>query len=329
MAFPASIVKSLRSLSGVRVWENAPLAPFTTMGTGGKAGLLVTVEDVAAVVSSLHVLECEGMSWICLGAGSNFLVADEGYPGVIVKLGEGFQYVEGLPECAPPGSGFLIVTAGAAAPLPRLAAATAEVGLAGLDFACGIPGTVGGAVAMNAGAYGRSLVDVLEEVELASASGAHRLPARELDCGYRFCNLPPATVVTAARFKLTPGDSEVVLECHRAILHRRRVVQPQGVRTFGSTFKNPSGEGAGRLIDAAGLKGVRRGGAEISKVHANFLVNLGDATTADVLALMGLMREEVERSCGVVLEPEVRLIGCRFPWEPPGDDPQEQPGRDG
>ncbi len=328
MAFPTSIVNSLRSLSGVRVWENAPLAPFTTIGTGGKAGLLVTAEDVAAVVSTLHVLEDEGVPWICLGAGSNFLVADEGYPGVIVKLGAGFQYVEGLSDCVASGAAVL-VTAGAAAPLPRLAAAAAEAGLAGLDFACGIPGTVGGAVAMNAGAYGRSLVDVLDEVELASGSGSYWLAAGELDCGYRFCNLPSACIVTAARFRLTPSEAEVVQECHRSILRRRRTVQPQGVRTFGSTFKNPSGEGAGRLIEAAGLKGVRRGGAEISTVHANFLVNLGDATTADVLALMSLMREEVERNCGVVLEPEVRLIGCRFPWEAPGGDPQEQPDRDG
>jgi UDP-N-acetylmuramate dehydrogenase len=182
---------------------------------------------------------------------------------------------------------------------------------------------------MNAGAYGRSLVDVLEEIELASAAGAFWLPADKLDCGYRFCRLPPASIVTTARFRLSASEADAVLECHRTILRKRRSAHPQGVRTFGSTFKNPSGEGAGRLIEAAGLKGVRRGGAEISRVHANFLVNLGDATTADVLALMSLMREEVERSCGVVLEPEVRLIGCRFPWELPGGDSQERPDRDG
>lgn len=315
MALSASTFKSLQALTGVRLWPNAPLAPLTTIGTGGRAGLLLTADDLPALVSVLGLLERDQVTWICLGAGSNFLVADEGYPGVIVKLGESFQYVKGLPECTSTTNGSVIVTAGAAAPLPQLAAAAAEAGLAGLDFACGIPGTVGGAVAMNAGAYGRSLVDVLEEVEVASSSGVKWLPAAALDCGYRYCNLPAGTIVTSARFRLTRDDAQAVLKCHHSILQQRRRVQPQGVRTFGSTFKNPSGQGAGRLIEAAGLKGVRRGGAEISRVHANFVVNLGDATTADVLALMSLVREEVQKSCGVVLEPEVRLVGCRFPWE--------------
>jgi UDP-N-acetylmuramate dehydrogenase len=329
VALPAAILKSLRALDGVRLWPNAPLAPFTTIGTGGKADLLVTVNDVAATVTVLELLDGQGIPWICLGAGSNFLVADEGYAGVIVKLGEDFQYVKGLPACASAGGDVVIVTAGAAAPLARLAAVTAEAGLAGLDFACGIPGTVGGAVAMNAGAYGRSLVEVLDEVQMVSGSGVHWLPAAELDCGYRYCNLPAKSIVTAAQFKLAPSDADVVLECHRSVLRRRRGAHPQGVRTFGSTFKNPSGGGAGRLIEAAGLKGVQRGGAEISRVHANFLVNLGDATTADVLALMSLMRQEVERSSGVVLEPEVRLIGCRFPWQCGTGDPEGLPDRDG
>jgi len=329
MALSASTLKSLRSLTGVRLRPDAPLAPLTTIGTGGRAGLLLTADDLSVLVLVLTLLERERVAWICLGAGSNFLVADEGYPGVIVRLGESFQYMDFLPDCASTGNGSVIVTAGAAAPLPRLAAAAAEAGLAGLDFACGIPGTVGGAVAMNAGAYGRSLADVLEAIEVASSSGVKWLPAAALDCGYRYCNLPAGTIVTSARFRLTHDDAQAVLECHRSILQQRRRVQPQGVRTFGSTFKNPSGQGAGRLIEAAGLKGVRRGGAEISRVHANFVVNLGDATTADVLALMSLMREEVQRSCGVVLEPEVRLIGSRFPWELSSGEPPGLPQRDG
>jgi UDP-N-acetylmuramate dehydrogenase len=330
MALPDSICQSLHALEGVRVWRDAPLGPFTTIGTGGKAGLLATVADTRAAVSVLREVEKHAVPWVCLGAGSNFLVADGGFAGVVIKLGEGFEYADGLPSCPAPGTGPVLVTAGAACSLPRLAAAAAEAGLAGLDFACGIPGTVGGAVAMNAGAYGRSLVDVLVDVQLATAGGERWMPASELDCGYRFCNLPPCSIVCAARFRLIPGEAETVLECHRTILRRRRSVQPQGVRTFGSTFKNPAQTGAGRLIEGAGLKGVRRGGAEISKVHANFLVNLGDATTADVLALMSLMREEVERSCGVLLEPEVRLIGCGFPWDSstdglPGSPDSEDP----
>ena len=328
MALPKQLVESLRAVDGVRVWADAPLAPFTTIGTGGKAGLLVTCTDTPAVVATLALLEDGAEQWICLGAGSNFLVADDVYPGGVVKLGREFQYVEGL-VCPASSSEPVVVTVGAAASLPRVAAAAAEVGLAGLDFACGIPGTIGGAVAMNAGAYGHSFVEVLEEVELAAASGAAWVPAPSLDCGYRHCNLPRGSIVTAARLRLTAGAAAEVLECHRETLRKRRVAQPQGVRTFGSTFMNPSGEGAGRLIDAAGLKGVRRGGAEISNVHANFLVNLGDATTADVLALMDLMRGEVKRTCGVELEPEVRLIGSCFPWESSVADSQEPPDSHG
>jgi UDP-N-acetylenolpyruvoylglucosamine reductase len=184
-------------------------------------------------------------------------------------------------------------------------------------------------VAMNAGAYGYELADIAQEVEVATASGSCWLPAADLDWGYRCCRLPAGVVITAVRFGLTPGDPAEILTNHRSILRRRRTVQPQGVRTFGSTFKNPSGGAAGRLLDAAGLKGVRRGGAEVSSVHANFLVNLGDATTADVLALMSLMREEVHRTSGVWLEPEVSLVGSRFPWESSVADPQGLPNVDG
>ncbi len=329
MDLPAAAYEALRALDGVRIWRDAPLAPFTTIGTGGKAAALVTVANTRAAVGVLAVAEAHELQWVCLGAGSNFLVADAGFQGLVIKLGEDFEFVEGLPACAAPGAEPVVLTVGAAASLPRLAAATAEAGLAGLDFACGIPGTVGGAVAMNAGAYGKALQDVLVDVQFATASGDFWISASELDCGYRFCNLPAGSIVCAARFELVPSETEVVLECHQSILRKRRTVQPQGVRTFGSTFKNPAQTGAGRLIEAAGLKGVRCGGAEVSKVHANFLVNMGEATTADVLALMGLMRERVEKDCGVVLEPEVRLVGCEFPWDSSPSEPGEPPRSDG
>ena len=175
---------------------------------------------------------------------------------------------------------------------------------------------------MNAGAYGSSLVDVVTEVELADAEGVRWVPASEFAWGYRCCGLPQGAVVTAARFELVPGDCGELMECQRTTLRKRRNVQPQGVRTFGSTFKNPSGGAAGRLIDAAGLRGERLGGAEVSSVHANFVVNLGEATTSDVIALMCRMRERVHQTCGVLLEPEVKLVGAVFPWESSGADPQ-------
>ena len=329
MAASSSLSRELRAVRGVRVWKDAPLAPFTTIGTGGKAKLLVTAADTAGVVAALKILEAHGVPWFCLGAGSDLLVADEGYPGVALKLDQGFQYVEGLPTEPRRDCGPVVITVGAGVYLARLAAVTAEAGLAGLEFACGIPGSVGGGVAMNAGAYGRSLVDVVREVELAGAEGARWIRAEELQWRYRCCSLPKEMVVTAVRLELTPGDCTELLECNRVTLRKRRSVQPQGVRTFGSTFKNPSGGAAGRLLDAAGLKGERRGGAEVSSIHANFLVNLGDASTSDVVALMCEMRERVHQTCGVLLEPEVRLVGAVFPWESSDAGRQGLPAADG
>lgn len=290
--------------------------------------MLVTVREVAALAQTLRTLDASGIEWFCLGAGSNLLVADRGYDGVVVKLDESFHYVEGLPE---PGRGdcqTVILTVGAASFLARLAAVVAEAGLTGMEHACGIPGSVGGGVAMNAGAYGWCMRDVVREVQIVTASGAAWVPADGLEWGYRFCRLPRRSVVTAVRIALEPSDCSVVLECQRGLLRQRRVKQPRSARTFGSAFKNPRGQHAGRLVEAAGLKGVRRGGAEISSVHANFLVNLGDATTADVLVLMALMRQGVERMSGIALEPEVKLLGSAFPWDSPGG-PTEPPPIDG
>ncbi len=182
---------------------------------------------------------------------------------------------------------------------------------------------------MNAGAHGWSLAQVVEQVEVASASGVRWLSADALEWGYRFCRLPERSMVTAVRLLLTSGDRTAILDHHRSLLRTRRTTQPRAVRTFGSVFKNPPGETAGRLLEVAGLKGVRRGGAEVSTVHANFVVNLGDATTTDVLALMTLMRQGVQRTSGISLESEVRLLGASFPWESLSPDAQELHSRDG
>ncbi len=281
----------------------------------------MTVLDSGALAAALQAVEDEDIPWLCLGAGSNLLVADEGYPGVVVKLDEGFHYVEGLPS---PGDGRaagdeVVVTVGGGAYLARLAAVVAENGLAGLEFACGIPGSVGGGVAMNAGAHGRWLGDVAAAVECTDKTGAVWLDGDDLQWSYRHCSLPEKAVVTAVKLRLERGDSQEILDRHRALLRARRSFQPRGMRTFGSVFKNPPGDAAGKLLDEAGLKGVRRGGAEVSSVHANFIVNLGDATTADILALMTIMHDTVLRTAGVSLEPEVRLLGAAFPWKPDGE----------
>ena len=322
-----SLIQELRAIEGARLWTNAPLAPFTTIGTGGRAGLLVTVATPSALALVLGGVEGAGIPWLSLGAGSNLLVADQGYSGVLIKLDEDFQYLEGLPDRAGerPAGEEMRLTAGAGAYLARLSAVVAEAGLSGLEFSCGIPGSVGGGVAMNAGAHGSSMANVVEAVEFVSASGISWVSAEALEWSYRSCGVPRGSVVTAARLRLVSGDAESILQFQRALLRTRRQTQPRGNRTFGSVFKNPPGESAGRLLDAAGLKGVHRGGAEVSTVHANFVVNMGDATTADVLALMGLMRQGVHRMSGILLEPEVKLLGAPFPWESPSRELSAEP----
>jgi UDP-N-acetylmuramate dehydrogenase len=168
---------------------------------------------------------------------------------------------------------------------------------------------------MNAGAHGQSVADVVEAVQIVSPRGVAWVLDRDLEWGYRYCGLPQDAVVAAVRLRLTRGDSQEILQNQRSLLRSRRQSQPRGARTFGSVFKNPAGCSAGRLLEEAGLKGVRRGGAEVSVVHANFIVNTGDATTSDVLTLMVLMRQGVERMHGIRLEPEVKLLGSAFPWD--------------
>ena len=325
-------------MHGVTAALDAPLAPLTTIRTGGSADLLLTVDDAESLTGVLKLLRSHELSWYCLGAGSDLLVADDGYRGAVIRLGEAFQYANGLPDAWPESGvqagsadeeSLVEVTAGGACGLAEFSSLVAGAGLAGLEFACGIPGSIGGGIATNAGAYGRALADVLSEVRLATAEGAGWIDVDELGWEYRHCRLPAETVVTAGRFALTRDDPAIVQERHCSILDMRRSVQPQEVLTFGSTFKNPSGGAAGRLLDAAGLKGERRGGAEVSKVHANFVINLGDASTADVLALMDHMRQRVYENSGVLLEPEVRLLGADFPWESPTEGSRWIPSADG
>ena len=293
----------------MRLWPRAPLAPFTTIGVGGRAGLLVSVGVPEALETVLDVLVSTEVPFAVVGAGSNLLVADGGYHGVVVKLEEGFHYVD------PPETAGGALVAGAGLPLPRLATYAADAGLSGLEWSCGIPGTVGGGVAMNAGAHGVCMADVVEALELVGPGGTDWVTADELEWSYRHVELPPATFVTAVRLGLRPGGRDEVLARHRSLLRLRRQSQPRGVRTFGSAFRNPQGGSAGRLLEAAGVKGLRRGGAEVSHVHANFIANVGEATCADVLILMGMMRDTVRQRFDVVLEPEVRLLGAPFPWE--------------
>ena len=282
------------------VTRDAGLASRTAIRVGGPADLLVRPadpDDLAALLRACRELE---VPLLALGGGANLLVADRGVRGVVVKLPARFGEERADGDV-------LVLSAGA--PISRLVSQAQQLGLVGCEFAAGIPGTLGGAVAMNAGTRAGEMCDIVRRVELATADGAGWLPAAALRFGYRTAHLPPGAVVTRVEIELRPGDVAASAAVMRADVERRRATQPLAQPTFGSTFRNPPGDHAGRLIEAVGLKGHRAGNARWSVVHANFIVNLGGATARDVLALVNLARGRVRERFGIVLEPEVRLAG--------------------
>ncbi len=254
-------------------------------------------DDLAAVLRASRAL---GVPFLVLGGGSNLLVADRGVRGLVLRLPPGF----GAESAAPP---LLVLSAGA--PTSRLVARAEENGLVGCEFVAGIPGTLGGTVAMNAGTRAGEMKDIVRRVEIATADGSGWVPGASLRFAYRAAELPCGGVVTRVEIELHTGDVEASRAVMRADVERRRATQPLDRPTFGSTFRTPPGDHAGRLIEAVGLKGHRVGTATWSTVHANFVVNLGGATARDVLDLVNLARARVKDAFGVLLEPEVRLAG--------------------
>ena len=297
------------------VERDYPLARLTTIRTGGPADLFARPATEAALTGLLAWAGREGIAIGIVGSGSNLLVADDGFHGLALKLdGE-------LSEVAREGTR---VVCGGGARLPSATAKTARWGLAGLEFGINIPGTVGGAVRMNANAYGGELARVLEWVEVCTPDGVDRRPPEELGFEYRRSNLGPEEVVSRASFALADGDPEAIKETLAGMRGKRREAQPSGIKTFGSTFKNPddpraAGRSAGQLLEAAGCRGLQVGGARFSDKHANFVENTGTATTADVLELMAEGRRRVHEHVGVELEPEVQVLGA-VQW-PAGWDP--------
>jgi UDP-N-acetylmuramate dehydrogenase len=287
---------------GAAVRFEVSLARFTSLRVGGPADALASPPDREALARCLAICAEHRVPLCVLGNGFNTLVRDGGVEGLVLRL-SAFRALRRE------ASGELMAEAGVTH--ASLARHCAEHGLAGLEFAAGIPGTVGGWVAMNAGVPGREVKDVVRAVEVMDAAGARRcIPAGELGFAYRSARgLRPGSVVVAAAFRVRPcPPAEVQAEIDRH-LERRARTQPLDVPSCGSVFVNPPGDFAGRLIEAAGLKGRRVGGAEISDLHANFIVNRGGASAADVLALIELAREQVRARTGVSLEPEVRIVG--------------------
>jgi UDP-N-acetylmuramate dehydrogenase len=289
--------------------RDAPLAPRTAVRVGGPADLLVRPADPDALADLLRAARELAVPLFVLGGGANTLVADAGFRGVVLRLPHDFPGESAEGER-------LVLCAGA--PTTRLWARAHQRSLAGVEFVAGIPGTLGGCTAMNAGTRIGEMKDVVERVELATAEGAGFVPASALAFRYRHAELPAGAVLTRVGFRLRPASPPELAESERLMQEdrdRRRRTQPYDKPTFGSTFTNPPGAYAGRLIEEAGLKGHRVGNAVLSPMHANFVSNLGGATAADVLALMRLARERVRERTGIVLETEVRLVGAFRPEE--------------
>jgi len=291
-----------------------PLARLTTVRTGGAADWFARPPDREGLAALLAWAGEEGLEIGVVGSGSNLLVADQGFRGLVLKLDGDLATVVRDGERLLCGGG---------ARLPSAAARAAGWGLSGLEFGVNIPGTVGGAVRMNANAYGGQLARVLEWVDVVTPAGSDRRAPEQLGFSYRSSNLGPHEVVARAGFALDAADPEQVKATMAAMRERRHEAQPSGIKTFGSTFKNPDheragGRTAGQLLEAAGCRGLQVGGARFSEVHANFVENAGEATTAEVLELMAAGRRRVHERFGVELEPEVQLLGeVRWPdgWE--------------
>ena len=281
------------------------LARLTTVRTGGPADWFARVGSVERLGQLLAWADAGGIDVGVVGSGSNLLVADDGFRGLVLKLDGDLSTIE--------RDGDRVVCGGGAR-LPQASARAARWGLTGLEFGVNIPCTVGVAVKMNANAYGGELGKVLEWVEITTARGSERRAPEALGFEYRRSNLRPREIVSRASFGLEPAESDEVKATLAGMREQRRAAQPSGIKTFGSTFKNPGdpraeGRTAGMLLEAAGCRGLRVGGARFSEKHANFVENMGEATTADVLELMREGRRRVRERFGVELEAEVQLLG--------------------
>jgi UDP-N-acetylmuramate dehydrogenase len=304
----SSLSERVALLDGCEVKAGEPLAPFTSVRVGGPAEALVRPRSPEALVALLRLAREEGAPVSILGGGANTLVGDGGVRGVTVRLpGDLF------PEVADLGEDEGRLTLGAGAAIVRLINQMRANGLVGAEFLAGIPGTLGGAVAMNAGTKNGECFRVVEAVEVATVDGVGWLTKARIPHAYRHSELPPGGVVTRARFVLPKGDLVASKQAMDKDLAYRKSTQPLSQPNFGSVFTNPPGDFAGRLIEKVGLKGHTLGRAQVSTLHANWIVNLGGATARDVLGLITLMQERVRAETGVELKPEVKRVGEFLP----------------
>jgi UDP-N-acetylmuramate dehydrogenase len=295
-------LRVLREGSGDRVRTRVPLAPLTTFRVGGPAALYLEAEGEDDLATVSRAIAETKIPFTIIGKGSNVLVSDEGFPGLVLRLGKGYRWAARDRDR---------IRAGGAMPLPALAGVALRHGLSGLEFGVAIPATLGGAVRMNAGAHDGQIGDVVHRVEAyrLGEGRAVAISAEEAAFSYRRSAFPEDAIVTAATLALRPEEAGAIrASMDRARAWRRRT-QPLAEPNCGSVFKNPPGDHAAAMIEAAELKGTRVGGAAVSTKHANFIVAGPDATASDVLALIRLVQERILRSAGVELEPEVHLVG--------------------
>lgn len=290
----------LPSVQG-RLTANAPLAPLVWFKSGGNAEWLFEPKDVADLQAFLRALD-PAVPVMALGLGSNLIVRDGGVPGVVVRLGKAFAKVSKTAD--------LILDCGAGASGILVSSTARDNGIAGLEFLRSIPGTVGGFVRMNGGAYGGEVKDILVDCDVVLRDGTLRtLPVNELHYTYRHSELPDGAIVVGARFKGRPGRAEDIQTEMDRISASREASQPLRSKTGGSTFKNPPGHKAWELVDQAGCRGLTLGGAQVSEKHCNFLLNLGEASSADIENLGDEVRRRVKEMTGVELEWEIQRVG--------------------
>lgn len=296
------IAEILQQMGIGKVLVNEPLANHTTWKIGGPADILVIPHDKEALVRAVTTLYQEGVPWRAIGRGSNLLVLDGGIRGVVFKISDVLDHLRFDGNKVYAGAGFSFI---------KLALLASREGLTGMEFAGGIPGNVGGAVYMNAGAHGSEVSRILKEAEILLETGELvTYSAAQLDFSYRTSKLQSSSaIVTEVLFELDHGDRKQIAEAMAKHKDRRRLTQPLQLPCAGSVFRNPPNDHAGRLIESSGLKGYRVGGAEISKQHANFIVNVGQATANDVLTLMEHAQTVVYDRYGVRLVPEVLVVG--------------------
>lgn len=289
-----------------KIFYHVPLSDYTSWRIGGPVDYLAFPQDGADLKKLLAWARRDKISYFILGKGTNILIRDGGFRGMAISLAEGFSQLEVVKSSADE----IQVQVGAGLPLGKVIDFCMQKGLSGLEFAAGIPGSVGGAIAMNAGAFGGEIKDVLQAVSFMDSHGNMREDPREkLSFSYRALRLPPGDIILGGVFTLRPAEISRVQEKIREIIALRQEKQPYDFPSAGSVFRNPQPGPAGRLIERAGLKGYRIGGAQVSEKHANFIINLGEARAKDVLKLIEVVKDKVWRETGVLLELEIQIMG--------------------